>query len=202
MKTGTLFIISAPSGAGKTSLVADILMLVDNIQASISHTTRPRRPGEENGVNYHFVDVDTFSSMIAEHVFLEHANVFGNYYGTSKQWVKETLATGTDVILEIDWQGAEQARKQFSDSCSIFILPPSIEALEQRLKTRGQDDNDVIARRIAAAQEEMHHCVDADYVVVNDVFEEARDQLENIIYAQRCRLSAIRDTKLLQDLLA
>jgi guanylate kinase len=202
MKTGTLFIISAPSGAGKTSLVADILMLVDNIQASISHTTRPRRPGEENGVNYHFVDVDTFSSMIAEHVFLEHANVFGNYYGTSKQWVKETLATGTDVILEIDWQGAEQARKQFSDSCSIFILPPSIEALEQRLKTRGQDDNDVIARRIAAAQEEMHHCVDADYVVVNDVFEEARDQLENIIYAQRCRLSAIRDTKLLQDLLS
>jgi guanylate kinase len=106
------------------------------------------------------------------------------------------------VILEIDWQGAEQARKQFSDSCSIFILPPSIEALEQRLKTRGQDDNDVIARRIAAAQEEMHHCVDADYVVVNDVFEEARDQLENIIYAQRCRLSAIRDTKLLQDLLS
>jgi guanylate kinase len=202
MKTGTLFIISAPSGAGKTSLVADILMLVDNIQASISHTTRPRRPGEENGVNYHFVDVDTFSSMIAEHVFLEHANVFGNYYGTSKQWVKETLATGTDVILEIDWQGAEQARKQFSDSCSIFILPPSIEALEQRLKTRGQDDNDVIVRRIAAAQEEMHHCVDADYVVVNDVFEEARDQLENIIYAQRCRLSAIRDTKLLQDLLS
>ena len=202
MKTGTLFIISAPSGAGKTSLVADILMLVDNIQASISHTTRPRRPGEENGVNYHFVDVDTFSSMIAEHVFLEHANVFGNYYGTSKQWVKETLATGTDVILEIDWQGAEQARKQFSDSCSIFILPPSIEALEQRLKTRGQDNNDVIARRIAAAQEEMHHCVDADYVVVNDVFEEARDQLENIIYAQRCRLSAIRDTKLLQHLLA
>ena len=202
MKTGTLFIISAPSGAGKTSLVADILMLVDNIQASISHTTRPCRPGEVNGVNYHFVDVDTFSSMIAEHVFLEHANVFGNYYGTSKQWVKETLATGTDVILEIDWQGAEQARKQFSDSCSIFILPPSIEALEQRLKTRGQDDNDVIARRIAAAQEEMHHCVDADYVVVNDVFEEARDQLENIIYAQRCRLSAIRDTKLLQDLLA
>ena len=183
-------------------MVADILMLVDNIQASISHTTRPRRPGEENGVNYHFVDVDTFSSMIAEHVFLEHANVFGNYYGTSKQWVKETLATGTDVILEIDWQGAEQARKQFSDSCSIFILPPSIEALEQRLKTRGQDDNDVIARRIAAAQEEMHHCVDADYVVVNDVFEEARDQLENIIYAQRCRLSAIRDTKLLQDLLS
>jgi guanylate kinase len=202
MKTGTLFIISAPSGAGKTSLVADILMLVDNIQASISHTTRPRRPGEENGVNYHFVDVDTFSSMIAEHVFLEHANVFGNYYGTSKQWVKETLATGTDVILEIDWQGAEQARKQFSDSCSIFILPPSIEALEQRLKTRGQDDNDVIVRRIAAAQEEMHHCIDADYVVVNDVFEEARDQLENIIYAQRCRLSAIRDTKLLQDLLS
>ena len=202
MKTGTLFIISAPSGAGKTSLVADILMLVDNIQASISHTTRPCRPGEVNGVNYHFVDVDTFSSMIAEHVFLEHANVFGNYYGTSKQWVKETLATGTDVILEIDWQGAEQARKQFSDSCSIFILPPSIEALEQRLKARGQDNNDVIARRIAAAQEEMHHCVDADYVVVNDVFEEARDQLENIIYAQRCRLSAIRDTKLLQDLLA
>ena len=202
MKTGTLFIISAPSGAGKTSLVADILMLVDNIQASISHTTRPCRPGEVNGVNYHFVDVDTFSSMIAEHVFLEHANVFGNHYGTSKQWVKETLATGTDVILEIDWQGAEQARKQFSDSCSIFILPPSIEALEQRLKTRGQDDNDVIARRIAAAQEEMHHCVDADYVVVNNVFEEARDQLENIIYAQRCRLSAIRDTKLLQDLLA
>lgn len=177
-------------------------MHVDNIQASISHTTRSCRPGEENGVNYHFVDVDTFHTMIEKHVFLEHANVFGNYYGTSKLWVKETLAAGTDVILEIDWQGAEQARRQFSDSCSIFILPPSIEVLEQRLKTRGQDDNDVIARRIAAAQEEMHHCVDADYVVVNDVFEKARDQLENIIYAQRCRLSAIRDTKLLQDLLS
>ncbi|MDA8663619.1 guanylate kinase [Porticoccaceae bacterium] len=202
MKIGTLFIISAPSGAGKTSLVAKILTLISNIQASISHTTRPCRPGEINGVNYHFVDVDTFRSMITEHLFLEHASVFDNYYGTSKQWVKDTLAAGTDVILEIDWQGAEQARKQFPESCSIFILPPSINALEQRLKTRGQDDNDVIATRTAAAQEEMRHCVDADYVVINDVFEKACDQLVNIIYAQRCRLSAIRDSDVLQNLLS
>ena len=181
MKQGTLFIISAPSGAGKTSLVGEILSRSDNIQASVSHTTRERRSGEEDGVNYHFVTQSEFLKMVDDDSFLEHAEVFGNHYGTSESWVRMTLELGIDVILEIDWQGAEQARKHFPSSQSIFILPPSKQALQERLTLRGQDNKEVIDRRIAAATQEMSHYIDADYLIINDDFETARTQLESII---------------------
>ena len=202
MATGTLFIISAPSGAGKTSLVSQLLERMDNIKASISHTTRDRRPGEEDGVNYHFVSQQEFVSMLEQNAFLEHAEVFGNYYGTSEQWVKETLAAGEDVILEIDWQGAAQVRQLFDDSTSIFILPPSKQALRQRLDSRGQDDSAVIEKRIAAATEEMSHYIEADYVVINDDFEVALNQLMAIVSAQHCRMPLAGQEKLLADLLS
>ena len=202
MKQGTLFIISAPSGAGKTSLVGEILSRSDNIQASVSHTTRERRSGEEDGVNYHFVTQSEFLKMVDDDSFLEHAEVFGNHYGTSESWVRMTLELGIDVILEIDWQGAEQARKHFPSSQSIFILPPSKQALQERLTLRGQDNKEVIDRRIAAATQEMSHYIDADYLIINDDFETARTQLESIIIAQRCRLPATDHRDLLNDLLA
>ena len=202
MKQGTLFIISAPSGAGKTSLVGEILSRSDNIQASVSHTTRERRSGEEDGVNYHFVTQSEFLKMVDDDSFLEHAEVFGNHYGTSESWVRMTLELGIDVILEIDWQGAEQARKHFPSSQSIFILPPSKQALQERLTLRGQDNKEVIDRRIAAATQEMSHYIDADYLIINDDFETARTQLESIIIAQRCRLPATDHQDLLTDLLA
>lgn len=202
MKQGTLFIISAPSGAGKTSLVGEILSRSDNIQASVSHTTRERRSEEEDGVNYHFVNQSEFLKMVDDDSFLEHAEVFGNHYGTSESWVRMTLELGIDVILEIDWQGAEQARKHFPSSQSIFILPPSKQALQERLTLRGQDNKEVIDRRIAAATQEMSHYIDADYLIINDDFETARTQLESIITAQRCRLPATDHQDLLNDLLA
>jgi guanylate kinase len=202
MAQGTLFIISAPSGAGKTSLVAEILARMDNIQASISHTTRAARSGETDAVNYHFVSQQTFHSMVADNAFLEHAEVFGNFYGTSRQWVQETLNAGTDVILEIDWQGAEQVRQQFAQSKSIFILPPSKQALRERLNGRGQDDIEVINKRIAAATEEMSHYVEADYLVINDDFDLALEQLKGIISAQRCKMPIQGHEKLLSDLLS
>ena len=202
MATGILFIISAPSGAGKTSLVSELLVRMDNIKASISHTTRDRRPGEEDGVNYHFVSKEAFVSMLKQNAFLEHAEVFGNYYGTSQQWVEETLAAGEDVLLEIDWQGAAQVRQLFDDSTSIFILPPSKQALRQRLDSRGQDDSAVIEKRIAAATEEMSHYIEADYVVINDDFEVALNQLMAIVSAQHCRLPLAGQEKLLADLLS
>ena len=202
MKQGTLFIIFAPSGAGKTSLVGEILSRSDNIQASVSHTTRERRSEEEDGVNYHFVNQSEFLKMVDDDSFLEHAEVFGNHYGTSESWVRMTLELGIDVILEIDWQGAEQARKHFPSSQSIFILPPSKQALQERLTLRGQDNKEVIDRRIAAATQEMSHYIDADYLIINDDFETARTQLESIITAQRCRLPATDHQDLLNDLLA
>jgi guanylate kinase len=202
MAKGTLFIISAPSGAGKTSLVAEILAQINNIQASISHTTRDCRPGEQNGINYHFVDRQQFVNMIENNAFLEHADVFGNYYGTSQEWVEATLKTGTDVILEIDWQGAEQVRSKFADSQSIFILPPSKQALRERLNGRGQDHAEVIEKRFAAATEEMSHYVEADYLVINDDFALALEQLKSIISAQRCKMPVLGHEKLLSDLLS
>lgn len=202
MAKGTLFIISAPSGAGKTSLVAEILAQINNIQASISHTTRDCRPGEKNGINYHFVDRQQFVTMIDNNAFLEHAEVFGNFYGTSQEWVKATLETGIDVILEIDWQGAEQVRSKFADSQSIFILPPSKQALRERLNDRGQDHAEVIEKRIAAATEEMSHYVEADYLVINDDFALALEQLKSIISAQRCKMPVLGHEKLLSDLLS
>ena len=201
MKQGTLFIVSAPSGAGKTSLVGEILTRGDNIQASVSHTTRERRSGKKDGVNYHFVNQSEFLKMVDDDAFLEHAEVFGNHYGTSESWVRMTLELGIDVILEIDWQGAEQARKHFPSSQSIFILPPSKQALQERLTLRGQDNREVIDRRIAAATQEMSHYIDADYLIINDDFETARAQLESIITAQRCQLPATDHQDLLNDLL-
>ncbi|CAA0082076.1 Guanylate kinase [BD1-7 clade bacterium] len=199
----SLFVISAPSGAGKTSLVTALLERMRDIQVSVSHTTREARPGEVDGVNYHFVDKDQFVDMLGNNAFLEHAEVFGNYYGTSQQWVEATLAAGTDVILEIDWQGAQQVRK-LMPCCSVFILPPSVEALHQRLTGRGQDGEAVIAKRMAEAQDEISHYPEADYLVINDDFDIALDELTAIIAGQRCRieLQQQKSADLLKALLA
>lgn len=204
MRKGTLYTISAPSGAGKTSLVDRLLATVDNLLVSVSHTTRPRRPGEKDGVNYNFVTQNEFTAMLEQSDFLEHAEVHGNYYGTSRQWVEDNLNAGTDVILEIDWQGAAQIRRLFADCIGIFILPPSRAALRERLTGRGQDDPAIIARRIAAADEEMSHYVESDYLVINDDFEKALDQLRAIIVATRCRIAhqQLEQEKLLVDLLS
>ncbi|MDM3870532.1 guanylate kinase [Porticoccus sp. W117] len=186
---GTLYTVSAPSGAGKTSLVAALLERCQQLQVSISHTTRTMRPGEQDGVNYHFVSHEQFTAMLAQNAFLEHAEVFGNYYGTSQQWVEDTLSAGADVILEIDWQGAQQVRRLMPDTVGIFILPPSREALRQRLTGRGQDDESVIAKRMAEADSEMSHYPEADYLVINDQFDTALEQLHAIIECQRLQLS-------------
>lgn len=202
--TGTLFTVSAPSGAGKTSLVKALVDTTAGIQVSVSHTTRPVRPGEVDGVNYHFVDVDTFTAMAEKSIFLEHAQVFGNYYGTSSIWVEDTLRQGTDVILEIDWQGAAQVRHLMPQAVGIFILPPSMATLDQRLNKRGQDDEAIIARRIAEAQEEMSHYVEANYLVVNEDFATALDELRAIIVSSRLTLAKQqqRHLHLLESLLS
>lgn len=182
--TGTLYTVSAPSGAGKTSLVKALIESTDHIQVSVSHTTRPMRPGEVDGLNYHFVASDTFNDMLADNAFLEHAKVFDNQYGTSKNWVEETLSQGIDVILEIDWQGAEQI-KNLLPCTAIFILPPSKEELESRLTGRGQDDQTVIDKRMSEAQSEMSHYPSADFLVINDDFDTALDDLKALIRAKR-----------------
>jgi guanylate kinase len=202
MTLGTLFIISAPSGAGKTSLVAELLDRLDNIRVSISHTTRPSRSGETDGLDYHFVSHQQFATMVKQQQFVEHAKVHSNYYGTSQEWLKSTLNEGVDVILEIDWQGANQVRKKFPSSKSIFILPPSKQALYERLKGRGQDSDTVIQQRVAAANEEMSHYNEADYLVINDQFDLACKQLQSIIQAARCEINNQRYEKLLIDLLS
>ncbi len=181
IQRGTLYTISAPSGAGKTSLVGALLEKTPNLQVSISHTTRPRRPGEIDGVNYHFVSKEQFQAMLGQRAFLEHAEVFDNHYGTSAQWVDDTLANGCDVILEIDWQGAAQIHQQLPDTVSIFVLPPSKDTLLERLTQRGQDGPDVIAQRIAEAQAEMSHFAAADYLIINDVFATALEELALVI---------------------
>jgi len=182
---GNLFTVSAPSGAGKTSLVAAALKNQPNLAISVSHTTRAMRPGEEDRVNYNFVDRDTFTAMIKAGDFLEHAEVFGNFYGTSESWVREMLATGKDVILEIDWQGAEQVRKKIPETTGIFIFPPSREVLRERLTNRGQDDAAVIDARMAEAKAEISHYSEADYLIVNDNFDQALAELEAILVAKR-----------------
>lgn len=196
---GTLYTISAPSGAGKTSLVEALLVKCKGLQVSVSHTTRPIRPGEQDGVNYHFVSDEQFSTMLENGAFLEHARVFGNLYGTSQAWVGAQLAAGTDVILEIDWQGAQQVKRLMPGTRSIFILPPSRETLEQRLNSRGQDDESVIAMRTAEAVQEMSHYIEADFLVVNDVFERALVELEAIIICHR--LGTLRQSRALQPLI-
>lgn len=182
---GRLYIISAPSGAGKTSLVAALLKADSAIEVSISHTTRKSRSGEQDGINYHFVDVQAFEQLISEDAFLEHAKVFDNYYGTSRAWIESRLAAGQDVILEIDWQGAQQVRKIMLNAMSIFILPPSKEALRSRLMGRGQDSEDIIERRMSEAESESSHYGEYDYLVINDDFDVALADLVSIFRAQR-----------------
>lgn len=187
--TGTLFTVSAPSGAGKTSLVNALIRRCTDLLVSISHTTRTMRPGEEDGVNYHFVAEEEFLGMLERAEFLEHARVFGNLYGTSAVWVNQQLDKGQDVILEIDWQGAQQVKRLVPASRSVFIMPPSRAALQQRLTSRGQDDSSVIAARMAEAVEEMSHYVEGDYLVVNEDFEQALDELRCIVISQRLRMA-------------
>ena len=198
--TGTLYTVSAPSGAGKTSLVKALIERCAGVRVSVSHTTRDIRPGEQDGVNYHFTHEDNFLSMLQRREFLEHARVFGNLYGTSRLWVEQELTAGTDVILEIDWQGAHQVKQLLPDTRSIFIMPPSRETLEQRLNARGQDNASVIAARMAEAVEEMSHYVDSDYLVVNQDFEEALGDLQAIVSSMRLRTA--RQSQVLQPMLA
>jgi len=189
--TGNLFIISAPSGAGKSSLVSAALAEDLRLALSVSFTTRPPRAGEVNGREYHFVDSETFDSMLARGEFLESAEVHGNRYGTSKKWIAEARAEGLDILLEIDWQGARQVRKAFPDAVSIFILPPPpvLQELERRLRGRGQDTEEAIRRRLRAAREEISHVVEFDYVIINKEFEEARRDLMAVVRAVRLMLS-------------
>jgi len=184
---GTLFIVSAPSGAGKTSLLKELVAADSLLDISVSHTTRTRRQGEEDGKDYHFIDEADFVRMIGEGSFLEHAQVFDNYYGTAEAAVQELLNTGQDVVLEIDWQGARQVRKCIPDAISIFILPPSPQALRDRLSARGQDSEEVISRRMRDAKNEMLHYAEYDYLVVNDDFSSALKELDAIVRGLRQR---------------
>ncbi len=185
MSTACLFTISAPSGAGKTSLVKALLdRRAGSIEVSVSHSTRPIRPGEIDGKAYHFVSLERFEEMVANDEFLEHAQVFDNLYGTARASVEQLLASGRDVILEIDWQGARQVKAKMPETVSIFILPPSREELEQRLRARGTDDEQTIARRMRDADREMSHYPDAEYLVINDDFDRALLDLEAIIHTQ------------------
>lgn len=205
MARGTLYTIAAPSGAGKTSLVNALLNDGDkHLCVSISHTTRPKRPAETDGVNYHFVDRQRFLNMRNNGDFLESAEVFGNLYGTSRAWVQDQLDRGLDVILEIDWQGAEQVRRQIQPTKSIFILPPSLATLRDRLTSRGQDNVDVIEHRMQLARNEISHYGEADYLVINDQFDAALDDLRAIVRAARLeREQQLRNNDtLLQELLS
>jgi len=185
MNTGKLYIISAPSGAGKTSLVKQLIASLDRLTVSISHTTRPMRPGEVDEQDYYFTSVAEFKTMLADRAFLEHAQVFDNFYGTAQHTVEKNLKYGLDVILEIDWQGAQQIKKLLPDSLSIFILPPSTDVLLQRLRGRGQDDEATIARRMRDAVNEISHHEEFDYLVVNDDFDQALTELKSIFIANR-----------------
>ena len=185
--TGSMLMLVAPSGAGKSSLVKALLEKDSTIQLSVSCTTRSPRPGEENGREYHFLSQEEFLKRKEAGDFLEWAEVHGNYYGTSKSWIEAQMKSGKDVLLEIDWQGARQIRKMISDTIWIFILPPSIQALEERLRKRGQDDEKTILSRVSAAKEELSHVSEADYLIVNDMFESALLELSQIISASRLR---------------
>jgi guanylate kinase len=185
--SGNLFVVSAPSGAGKTSLVHALLKLNPQISLSVSYTTRAPREGEIDGVAYRFISREQFEVMVAGGEFLESAEVYGNYYGTSQKWISEENAKGRDVLLEIDWQGAAQVRRLFPACISIFILPPSLTALEQRLNGRGKDSSEVIARRMAAVRDDVAHVAEFDYVIINDDLNEALLQLNAVVIAARNR---------------
>ena len=195
MNTGTLYIISAPSGAGKTSLISKLLESLDGAEMAVSHTTRPPREGEVDGKHYHFVSADDFLDGVHNNDFLEHANVFGNHYGTSKKAVDELLAKGIDVILEIDWQGAQQVRELMPEAKTIFILPPSREELEKRLRGRETDSDEVIAKRLTQSCDDMTHYKEFDYIVINDQFDTAVKDLESIFRANRLKLEKLVQTK-------
>ena len=197
-----LFIVSAPSGAGKTSLVNALVTSLDQVVPSISYTTRPPRPGERDGADYHFISMAEFERMISAGAFLEHAQVFGNRYGTAQATVAAELAAGRDVVLEIDWQGARQIRARMPESVSIFILPPSLPELERRLRSRESDDPETIRRRLDEAAAEMSHYPEYDYVIVNAVFERALPDLQSIIRAQRLRRARQQATGQLPPIMA
>jgi guanylate kinase len=199
---GSLYIVSAPSGAGKTSLVEALVAKTPDLLVSVSHTTRLPRPGEKEGVNYFFTTLPDFERMVSQQDFLEHANVFGHSYGTSKGWVETQLAQGKDVILEIDWQGARQIKWMIPESIGIFILPPSLPALKIRLQRRGKDEREVIDLRMSQAQLEMSHYEEYEFLVINDVFERALEDLKAIILSRRLTLSqqVLKQHQLIQDL--
>jgi guanylate kinase len=205
---GNLFILAAPSGAGKSSLIKALMEKYEGnttspMQVSVSHTTRQPRPGEEDGVHYHFVSREQFEALIEQGVFFEYAEVFGNYYGTSRVTIEQTLHQGIDVFLDIDWQGARQVKQLMPDTCGIFILPPSLDVLEQRLNNRGQDSDEVIAGRMSQAVSEMSHFNEFDHVIVNDDFAIALNDLEAVVMAQRLKTvkQAMRYQPLLDELL-
>ena len=200
---GQLLIVSAPSGAGKTSLIKALMEQDQRVEVSVSHTTRPQRPGELEGVNYFFISTETFHEMREAGAFFESAEVFGHFYGTSLTQLEVRLSDGADVILEIDWQGAEQVRKLLPDSAWLFILPPSLEALKSRLQARGQDAEDTIEIRMRAARDEMSHWDQADYLIINDHFDSALEALQALVRSLRLRTgqqqSALQN--LIEDLL-
>ena len=200
--SGCLFVLAAPSGGGKTSLVRELLIREPGIRLSVSYTTRPPRPGEQDGVDYHFVDEARFKALANADEFLEHAYVHGNWYATSATWLKQQVAEGHDVLLEIDWQGAAQVRKLIPAAVLIFILPPTLASLKERLELRGQDSMEVIARRLEAAREEMRHCGEFDYVIMNQDFARAVDDLSVIVRAARLTAprQQVRHARLIAEL--
>ncbi len=202
--SGNLFIVAAPSGGGKTSLVKKLIETLEDIEVSISHTTRAMRPGEQNGVDYFFTNEEKFMHMIDDCSFLEHARVFNHLYGTSIEQITQRLQNGIDVILDIDWQGAEQIRRSFPDAVSIFIVPPSLDVLKQRLLNRRQDKDEVISDRMKKAQDELSHYPEFDYLIVNDNFEKAAMELGAIVIANRLRIERQinKQSKLLSFLLS
>lgn len=206
MAKGTLYIVSAPSGAGKSSLINALLEKNPTyaMKVSVSHTTRGMRPGEQDGVHYHFVQKEQFEELIAKGEFLEYAEVFGNYYGTSRVWIEQTLEKGIDIFLDIDWQGARQIRQQMPLAKSIFILPPSREELERRLNARGQDSEAIIAKRMNEATSEISHYAEYDYVIVNDDFDVSLMDFKAIIRAERLKQDkqAVKYSGMLNELLA
>ena len=199
---GNLFVISAPSGAGKTSLVHALLNINPQIDLSVSYTTRSPRPGEHDGKDYHFVSRATFSALAERGEFLESAEVYGNLYGTSQTWISQEITKGRDILLEIDWQGAAQVCRLFPECISIFILPPSMEELEQRLKGRGKDNDEVIARRMAAVREDVAHIAEFDYVIINDNLNEALRELNAVVLSARlkCATQLARHQALINQL--